>query len=192
MKKFNFWSLVVVCVLLIISIFVIENQRKKENQYNENVIDTYQVFVWNLMEINDSLNSRLSNIHNLTWDNIDFWIKHFEINCDTVIRAQIILETGNLTSDILINGNNLFGMKFPLYRETTAVGIYKNHASYQSYIHSIEDYRLWQQYFKFDTLKVTEDYVNCLVKHGYAKSENYKQSLYVIIEKLREDYKYFN
>lgn len=59
--------------------------------------------------------------------------------------AQVIQETGWLKSDICLTAKNLFGMKLPRTRETTANGSYKGHARYESYNESVKDYKLWQQ-----------------------------------------------
>jgi hypothetical protein len=40
--------------------------------------------------------------------------------------------------------NNLFGMKMPEYRKTTAIGINRGHAVYSSWRESVIDYALWQ------------------------------------------------
>jgi hypothetical protein len=192
MKKTKDILLLSVIIAMFIGIIMIDRQRKKDKQYYGHLINLYKHTLVRSMSLNDSLIGRLGNIHDLTWDNIDFWLGHFQVKCDTVVKAQIILETGNLTSDILMNGNNLFGMKLPKHRQTRAIREYKNHAGYSSYVHSIEDYKLWQVYFGFDTLKTSQDYINCLMRHGYAEANNYDVALYGIIEKLRENYKYFN
>jgi len=41
-------------------------------------------------------------------------------------------------------GRNLFGMKLPERRETTAVGEHRNHAKYTSWVSSVDDYKIWQ------------------------------------------------
>lgn len=64
-----------------------------------------------------------------------------------IALLQSRLETGYYTSDIFLNGNNLFGMKYPILRPTVATGIYKEHASYAHWSDSVIDYALWQQYY---------------------------------------------
>jgi hypothetical protein len=60
---------------------------------------------------------------------------------------QSRLETGYYTSDLFLNGNNLFGMRFPVHRPTVATGIYKGHAQYAHWSDSVIDYALWQKYY---------------------------------------------
>lgn len=64
-----------------------------------------------------------------------------------IVLLQSRLETGNYTSDIFRNGNNLFGMKYPAQRPTVATGIYKEHAQYAHWSDSVVDYALWQKYY---------------------------------------------
>lgn len=64
-----------------------------------------------------------------------------------VVLLQSRLETGYYTSDIFLNGNNLFGMKYPSRRPTVAIGIYKGHSQYAHWSDSVIDYAMWQQWF---------------------------------------------
>jgi len=100
---------------------------------------------------------------------VDQGIEHPEI-----VMAQCRLETGNLTSRIYMQNNNLFGMKEAKQRETTAEGTKNNHAYYSHWKESIADYKLWQdRYYK------EGDYYEFLEGMGYATSPTY-------IKKLKE------
>jgi flagellum-specific peptidoglycan hydrolase FlgJ len=70
---------------------------------------------------------------------IDLNIAHPDI-----VIAQAIIESGNFKSNIFKENNNLFGMKMPAYRKTTAIGINRGHAVYSSWRESVIDYALWQ------------------------------------------------
>jgi uncharacterized FlgJ-related protein len=70
---------------------------------------------------------------------IDLNIAHPDI-----VIAQAIIESGNFKSNIFKENNNLFGMKMPEYRKTTAIGINRGHAVYSSWRESVIDYALWQ------------------------------------------------
>ena len=61
-----------------------------------------------------------------------------------IVIAQAIIESGNFKSNIFKENNNLFGMKMPEYRKTTAIGINRGHAVYSSCRESVIDYALWQ------------------------------------------------
>lgn len=62
------------------------------------------------------------------------------------IACQSALETDYGKSAICLENYNLFGMKMPNYRPTTALGINRRHAKYKDYIGSYLDYCLWLAY----------------------------------------------
>ena len=66
-------------------------------------------------------------------------IKHIDI-----MVAQARIETGWYTSPIFIHNKNIFGMKLPERRGTTAIGSNRGHAQYTSWQQSVADYKLWQ------------------------------------------------
>lgn len=90
---------------------------------------------------------------------------------DYIIR-QAILETGNFTSTIFLESNNLLGMKHPRVRPTTSIGSNRGHAMYQHWTDSVEDYLLWLKYYK-DRGYNTEDYFMFLREVGYAEDPYY-------------------
>lgn len=67
-------------------------------------------------------------------------IKHIDI-----MVAQARIESGRYSSNIFNDNNNLFGMKLPRSRQTTAIGINRGHAQYMSWQQSVVDYKLWQR-----------------------------------------------
>lgn len=64
-----------------------------------------------------------------------------------IVLLQAQLETGFYTSDIFLNGHNCFGMKFPKYRPTVSIGEYQGHAKYNYWWESVQDYKIWQNWF---------------------------------------------
>jgi len=123
----------------------------------------------------DSLQSELDKLHDLSWENIDYWIDTLEIDHPEIVRQQIALETGMLTSAICQENSNLFGMKEPRVRETTALGTQRGHAFYHNYIDSIKDYKLWQ-----DNMYEGGDYYSFLHRVGYAEANHYIAALKTI------------
>lgn len=61
-----------------------------------------------------------------------------------IVMAQARIETAHFTSKIFRENNNLFGMRLPRQRSTTAIGEQYNHAEYTSWRQSVVDYKLWQ------------------------------------------------
>lgn len=92
-----------------------------------------------------------------------------------IVLAQAKLETGNFTSKIFRENNNLFGMKLARQRETTAIGEQYNHAKYISWVQSIVDYKLWQDKFIHKT-KTRRAYLKYL-SENYAQDKKYINKL---------------
>jgi len=92
-----------------------------------------------------------------------------------VVLAQARLETGNFTSKVFKENNNLFGMKLPRVRNTTAIGEQNSHATYASWLQSVADYKLWQDEVvkKYRTKRA---YLRYLSKH-YAEDKRYIHKL---------------
>lgn len=116
----------------------------------------------------DSLEAKYIDLHELSWENIDYWLRVYEIEHPEIVKRQIALETGLLTSAICQENNNLFGMKQARVRKTTALGTKRGHAYYSNYIESIKDYKLWQ-----DSMYEGGDYYAFLTRVGYAENTRY-------------------
>jgi hypothetical protein len=105
--------------------------------------------------------------------NVLYVIEKIGIREPDIVYAQILLETGYLTSDLCIKYNNLCGMKYPRIRKTKAVGRFKSMSVYRTWQESIEDYKIYQDlYYKGG------DYYQFL-NGRYAEDPNY-------IKKLKE------
>ncbi len=92
-----------------------------------------------------------------------------------VVLAQARLETGNFTSKVFKENNNLFGMKLPKVRSTTAIGEQNSHATYANWLQSVVDYKLWQD----DVVKkhrTKRAYLKYLSKN-YAEDKKYIHKL---------------
>jgi hypothetical protein len=77
-------------------------------------------------------------------DEILSYILDLRIENAYIVYAQARLESGNFTSDIFMENNNLFGMKVAERRPTTAIGVNRGHAVYKSWRESVIDYALMQ------------------------------------------------
>lgn len=112
----------------------------------------------------------------LTWSNIDWWLTYYQVQNMDIVKAQIFLETGNLTSKYCQENNNLLGMKLPKKRRSYALGDLDGMSYYPSWIHSIADYQLWQQYcYKGG------DYYDFLQNRPYAEDPLYIAKLQKVI-----------
>ena len=98
-----------------------------------------------------------------------------------IVYAQCIVETGNFTSTIMKENNNLFGMKLPERRATLALGVKKGHAYYRNWKESIIDYSLYQMAYMRGLTE--EEYFERLSK-SYAMDEYYIKKLRQLKQKL--------
>lgn len=108
----------------------------------------------------------------LTWENVDYWLDYFNVQHKEIVKAQIMLESKNLSSKIALQNNNLFGMKFPSVRETSATHKQNSHAAYPNYIESIRDYAIFQY-----TYYRGGDYYAFLINAKYATDSTYINKL---------------
>lgn len=121
-------------------------------------------------------------------NNLVKYILSKKIQHPHIVYAQSILETGEFTSTIFKENNNLFGMKYvgdfrALYRRpTTAIGSRYNHAIYTDWKKSVDDYVLWQQMFKKTAIDKEDDYFK-LLGWKYATDPRYVSSVKIIIKK---------
>jgi len=111
----------------------------------------------------------------LSWASINYWLIEYDVKQIDVVKAQIRLETGNLSSRYCRERNNLFGMKKPRKRQTTAIGRDKSMAVYSHFSESIRDYAYWQ-----DLFYKGGDYYQFLKRHGYATDKKYVEKLKLI------------
>lgn len=84
------------------------------------------------------------------------------------ITAQSAHETGNFTSAIFIENNNLFGMKRPAVRKTLATGENKGHAVFKTIEDSIKDFQIYFYNFKYlSSYPSLATYVKSLKRNNY-------------------------
>jgi len=95
-----------------------------------------------------------------------------------IVMAQAKIETGHFTSRVFRENHNLFGMRLPRQRSTTATGEQYNHASYTSWRQSVIDYKLWQDRVLIK-VKSKRAYLKYLSKY-YATDKKYVK----LIEKM--------
>ena len=125
-----------------------------------------------LRDVADSLSLEIDSLHELSWENIEYFMDVYGVQHKDVVLRQVMIETGNLSSKICLENNNLFGMKLPRVRETVALGSKRGHAYYASWIDSVRDYKLWQ-----DAMYRGGDYYGFLADVGYAEASGYVRAL---------------
>ena len=151
-----------------------ENVQPKNIEILKSVVHEKQVLLDKQKDIIDFYSDKRKVLNE---KNIIYWMDKFGVKSKKIVLAQIKLETGHFTSKICTENNNLTGMKLPRVRKTTAIGENRGHAKYNSWIDSIRDIRLFQDYYN-----VGDDcYYTFLERIGYAQNSQYIKLLKTIV-----------
>lgn len=107
-------------------------------------------------------------------------LKELNFKFPHIVLAQAKLETGNFTSKMFNENNNLFGMKQASQRINTAGGTQHGHAYYDTWMESVYDYAFYSSTY-LHKIKSERDYFEYLTQ-SYAEDPNYVNQLKSIIE----------
>lgn len=108
------------------------------------------------------------------------YLIELNVKYPNIVFAQAKLESGNFRSKIFEENNNLFGMKQPSVRTTTATGEQYNHATYNSWRESVLDYALYSCKYT-SNIKSESEYIAYLGSR-YAEDSNYINKLKNILK----------
>ena len=138
----------------------------------------------------------------LNEDNLLSEIKSQGIICEKHVLAQAKIESLHLTSHLCRKANNLFGMRYPGRRQTTAIGVYlqgkdtiiygsheelkkylkyPTYAVYASWVDAVKDYKMWQD----NAFKVEEKYLSFL-NRIYAEAPDYVSVVDKMAKKIED------
>lgn len=116
----------------------------------------------------DNLVKRWKDVK-LTDSTLILLMKEIDIKSLDVVLKQAKLESGHFKSKLFKQGNNIFGMRKPKRRNTTALDkTVQGYATYKSWVYSVIDYKLWQE-----KREVKGNYYDYLKKRGYASNPSY-------------------
>jgi len=125
----------------------------------------------------------VSLTHELLYEQIN----EKNIKFPDIVFAQAVLESGHFKAPLFINKNNLFGMRIPKKRETTAVNKgKKGYALYENWDSSIDDYLLWQEFTLKNRGNLTRSQYFALLGKVYASDKRYVTSLKRVISQHQE------
>ena len=101
-----------------------------------------------------------------------------------LIFAQAVHETGNFTSAVFKENNNLFGMRQAKVRKNFATGTNRAHATFKNHLNSVRDYFERQKNFRIAN---TDDsrFVETTVNSNYAEDQNYKSKWIATVNSLK-------
>lgn len=105
-----------------------------------------------------------------TKDRLIVEIGYMNFRHPEIVYAQSILETGNFTSPIFKENHNMFGMKLPRTRATTATGEARGHATFENWKASLHDYGM---YYNAYLKELNEEQYYEFLKKYYAEDPNY-------------------
>ena len=116
-------------------------------------------------------------------------IKQLNLNYPHIVYAQAMLESGNFTSKIFRENNNMFGMKQARVRINLAKSTQYNHAYFETWEDCLLDFAFHRATY-FHKLKTEQDYYNYLGKY-YAEDPSYVGKLKSMVNKhkLKEKFK---
>ena len=114
-------------------------------------------------------------------------IMKYGIKFPDVVFAQAVLESGEFTSKLFKSANNLFGMKIPTVRESSANGKTKSgYSSYEDWNFSVYDYFLWQDFMLKNKGDLTKKEYLALLGKIYAEDKKYISSIKRVISEHKE------
>jgi len=97
-----------------------------------------------------------------------------------IAYAQAVLESGAFKSKICLQNNNLFGMRMPMQRKTTAIGKKYGYAKYKTWKDSVKDYKLWQDRIIEKNPSMTRSQYKVYINKIYSTSKNYISKINLI------------
>jgi hypothetical protein len=111
---------------------------------------------------------------NVTKEKLYEQIIKFGIKFPDIVFAQAMIESGELTSKLFKTANNMFGMRFPSIRETTAQGkTTSGYSRYEDWNFGVYDYFLWQDHMLRNRDEITKSQYFSLLGRVYAEDPNY-------------------
>ena len=119
-----------------------------------------------------------------TPDRLRQYILELNIRFPHIVYAQATLESGNFKSDIFKANSNIFGMKKATSRPTTNKGVQLDHAYYDNWRKSVDDYAMFSAAY-LNEIKSESEYFEYL-KQNYAEDPNYVSKLKSIIAKINK------
>lgn len=115
------------------------------------------------------------------------YLQSLSISHPHIVFAQARLETGNFTSTIFKENNNLFGMKRAYFRPSTSIGLNRGHAKYKNWKDSVLDFALYKAYVAKD---LTEKEYYALLSSSYAEDPLYTNKVKLIANQVLTEWTY--
>ena len=121
----------------------------------------------------------------MTGSNVYREIVNVGIIYPDIAYAQALLESGSFTSLLARKNHNIFGMRVPTKRPTTATGKRNGYATYSSWQESIQDYKIWQTHL-FKRHPMNREQFKAYIDKYYSTSSNYLVKIDKIIKTIKK------
>jgi len=189
MKKMNIemWTIAIVLgyALLLTAVYQIKDwERRKEMQYMYDIFTAQKEkeFSEKLADVKKKVMQGYINEYHL-----DSLFDKYKVKNRDVVKAQIILETGDLGSSVYRWSCNMFGMKYAYVRPTTALDKLPRtgYAVYESSESSVIDYALYQARIRQHDMD-DEEYIKLLREVKYSEDEKYSSKLREIMKQRQK------
>lgn len=108
-------------------------------------------------------------------------LKQYGVANAELVWYQAMHESGELKSKLFQVNHNIFGMRLPEFRKTTAIGEHWRHARFASWIDAVRDYKLWQLSRHITHTISNADYLQKLA--NYAEDSHY---IYKLKKKMHD------
>jgi hypothetical protein len=175
LRKVNMWviitALIVTCLLIYISVtlkhqdILIESLNTQLEQEEQMLSLEYSIGYWFINQpeqINDSI--------------LYLFLKNNNAWYPEILLKQAKLESGNYTSDVFNNTNNLYGMKKVGKRQTTQLkSTYNGYGCYTNWCESVLDRMLWDIFMFGNNKPTKEEYLSAM--NIYAEDMNYESKI---------------
>lgn len=125
------------------------------------IIIGFAVKTTTISHFSDGVYAFSSSEERFSEENLKKLLIEINIQHPKVVFAQAKLETFNFKSQVFQENHNLFGMKMPSIRTTTATGEQYNHAIYNNWRESVLDYALRQCRYG-SNIETDQDYIRYL------------------------------
>lgn len=144
--------------------------------YNEGVADTHTMYE----ELVEFRSNEVPDMFEFSIENLETLLQKLNVKFPEIVMAQARLETGNFTSRIYNENNNLFGMKKAYRRPSTCQGLKYGHCYYDDWIDSVIDYVLYQRVF-LSHVNDPDIYL-AILNRSYAEDPKYSKKLQIIMQ----------
>ena len=159
-KTKQYTIIYILCIVILIGSFYIKNKPEESVESEVLVI---------LLEQNKFSEEKLIT-----------HIKEMNFRFPYIVYAQSVLETGNFSSPVFKENNNLFGMKEAKITVTLSKGTKRKHAYYTNWRESLYDYGMYYSTYLYK-ITTEENYYNYLQQY-YAENPEYVSKLKEIIK----------